>query len=404
MPLFAILSVLRRPTNQSFYTTLANESVVSDAGWYEGYDFPFQYTDGSLIGWFRRSGSHTDDGPIMFRRSTDGGSSYTSSQVIVDGNLITGQALTGGLLTSGANAGRQFIGWQDVTGAWVKVAYRDNLTSQFTQCATINAPANTTMHFSTAPIRKMPDGTLRFGVYILPTSGASSIARFINGSADGTTWSLGDTIATHTTQATASPYTDWKFNEWDWICTHDTGVNATSKFISVLRVALPDDGGTYYLLYRSTGGTVWTLDSTEDAGSFTNDIGASVGGPFSRGLVYRFMATNSPPSLAKYNGTIYLAVGNRNTTLGPRQQYTTATPDGAYENIWSNWADTTDVYTFEDTGGSVLELGYGVLYEAKETSGGTPKLLCNPMEMSLQANTGNSDKRTRIVQLIIAST
>jgi hypothetical protein len=354
--------------------------TVTDTGYYEAFGMPIQRSNGMIDSLFKRSSGHAAEGPIIIKRTSNGGATWSESQVNVGGVLIEAHSISHGITATG----RQIVFYQDDdTFATIKWAVRDTLTGNFTYKGTIScSPGFDALAPAPIKIKTLPEGQLRFGLYELNNAGTSAAGRFYDSDDDGETFTLTSTLYTRATQAPASPYTDWMCNEFDHECVDDTGVNATSKFIAIARVALPFDGGTYYTFLTSTGGTIWNQSIVEDPGSFVDDNGNTVSGPFSRGLLYRFLASNSPVSIKLHNGVVVVANGER-ALSGYKLKYITNTPAGAFSNIYSSWSAPTTLETYNaTTAGSSIDCGYPDLFEASETEGGALELWAHHYDVS----------------------
>jgi hypothetical protein len=383
------------PDDPTYFTPLVASTVVDD-GWYNGFPFPHQLEDGTIISIYKKSSDHASKGPMMIAKSINGGASWTESQISVGGTPIECAALSMGVLSSG----RILISYQDdEIYRTIKWAYSDNGGVSFTASASVHTIVSGIMSHSPIKMIQMPSGKVLMGYYEYNGAGTQTTIAFLESSNNGLTWALGSTISVNNTQATASPFADWKMNEFGVCIVENTGVDATSKMIAWGRVAMPDDGGTYYKFYKSAnGGTTWVQDSAEDAGSFVNDNGGTVAGPFSRILNYTFLSSNSPVDIMEHNGMIYVINGERNLTNGYKLKFSTATPEEAYRNKFDDWARPTTVLTFHaNTAGATIDCGYPVLF--KDYQG---KLWCQYYDISTLANSGPGDKRGLIKQVKIA--
>jgi hypothetical protein len=379
--------------NQSANSTVA--STVVDDGWYNGFPFP-KYYNGNIYSLYKKAVDHASLGPLTLAKSTDAsGASWTEWQVEVDAVAIEAAALSYEILASG----RQLIAYQDdEVYQVIKFAYSDDNGVSFTSAGSIDLGTGYTSSPSPVKMEVMPSGKVRFGYYKFGTGVNPAIIGFINSTDNGVSWTTGETIFSHNTQAPASPFNDWKGHEFGFTITHNTGSDATCKMIALVRVNLPDEGGTYYLHFRSAdGGATWSSDyTTEDAGSFTNDNGQLVSGPFSRGLLYSFLPSNSPVDIKVHNGLVYVLNGERNAANGYKLKYITATPDGAYENKFDNWLRPVTLLTFNATTlGSSIDCGYPIMFEDQ-----VGHLWCQYYDISTQAvEPGKGDERAYIRQV-----
>lgn len=369
----------------NFFTSIVN-STVSDSGYYEAFFQPKQWPLGTLYqgvidSLWKKAGAHPDKGPLMISRSTGGGISWTPAQVNVGGSLIQSYAHSHGI----SDDGTQIVVYQDDdTFQTVKWAKRTNWTANFVACGTITAPTGYTINPTPTKLIRMPEGQLRVGVYLVKNDGTISKGLLYELSSDFSIASLVSTVYDRATQCPASPYTDWMLNEFSICCIDDTGTNSTSKFICIARTALPNEGGTAYAYLTSTGGTTWTQSTTEDAGSFLDDNGTTQNGPFSRGLFQRFLTSNSPVSIAVYDGYVYAANGERNVANGFKLKFTRITTANAATNIFSNWEAPTTIETYHATvAGSTVDCGYPdleVMFESDVDTLG--KLVANHYDVS----------------------
>lgn len=356
------------PRGDEFNTLV--EEKVSDSGLYEAFPIPEQFSFGRRSALWKKSDGHASKGPLML--STQGTGAWSHAQVNVGGVLIEAHAISYGI----TDTDREIIFYQDDdTFHTIKYATRDGGTGNFTYRDTITkdswadwiAPAPT-------KVKRLPEGQYRFGFYQGNTAGTRTAGGFYDSSNNGASFSFANTLFDGTVQANGAPITDWMLNEFDFECIEDTATNATSTFIAIARAALPDDGGTMYSYFTSVGGTTWTQDMTEDAGSFVDDNGTTQLGPFPRGLFYRFLPSNSPVFIKLFNGTVYVINGERATT-GFKLKYTTNTVAGAKTNVFSGWTAPVTLKTYDaETLGSSIDCGYPVLYAVKESAEGDPEL------------------------------
>jgi hypothetical protein len=402
MALFNIISVLRRNTSEATdYWQTPVATTVTDTGYYEAFPMPEQYIDGSLLTLWKKSGDHASAGALILSRSIDGGTTWVHDQVNVGGTLIESAAHSFCVLSDG----RLIIAYQDdELYTSVKFAYRDGLSGAFTAGTTYSFGAGYSSSPSPVKMKVMPSGKIYFGYYKFGLTTNPAIIGFLESTDDGETFVLGPQIFSRTTQATASPYTDWKGHEFGFEITHNTGTDATCKMIALVRVNLPDEGGTYYMHFKSAdGGDTWTYDSTEDAGSFNNDLGALVSGPFSRHLFYSFLASNSPVDIKlHHDGYVYVVNGERNAAEGYKLKYCKALPDDAYANVWDDWTRPTEVKAYIAVSGESIDCGYPVLFHVKASEDDVvPELWCQDYDRSALANTVNGDPRCKIMQVKI---
>lgn len=380
------------PPSGPVYSPLMAETVTNSGG----YDSFPQYLqrDGELRSCWLKKSTHTSKGLCMIGRRTS--SAWVHTQANVDGTLIESYANSYGLTVTG----REILFYQDDdTFATIKWATRDGGTGNFTYRGTISAGVGYDW-IAPAPIKnkRLPDGKQRFGFYKGDNAGTTAFGGFYDSDDNGISFDFTSTLYDRSTQAPTAPYTDWMLNEFDWECVNNTGVNSTSEYIAIGRVALPTEGGTYYAYFTSTDAINWTQSTTEDAGIFVDDNGNTVGGPFSRGILFRFLASNSPCNIKLFNGVVYVANGERNPTYGYARKLTTTTPTGAMRNKFDDWTAPVDLGTYQSnlTGGTI-DCGYIDMEEVTPND-------TDPNELWAQDydNNGNAGE-TLIKQFLIAT-
>lgn len=381
------------PPPDTFYSPYV-EGIAYDNGLYNAFSLVEQYTDGSLINGFGSKASHAAGGAFVFGRSTDGGATWTHTNISVTGygTLTNVAAFAFGLIKEGANAGRILIAWQDDTYSWIKFGYRDDIAGAFTYAGQVNAPSGFQFSTNGAKIKLTTDGTFGCGYYTFSGPSTESIG-FITTTDDGETWTYQPPV-----------YTLANISEFDWCITHDTGSPSTWKVIIIARIWLPFDGATYYYFLKSTdGGTTFTYDSTSDAGSFVNDHGETVNGPFERGRQYSFLTSNGPACVIKHNGEIIVACSERASGSGWTDynlKFIKASPDDAFENNFFNWTRPMKIrgYNSEELGSSI-DCGYVNLFQYQEEEGGDLKLGFQDYDVSAETMDGGiTTRRCHIYQ------
>jgi hypothetical protein len=327
---------------------LIEDQILEDDGLYNGFPMPMQVLDGRLCVPFKKSGDHASIGPLIFKRST-----------LVSGVFEQFQFTVGGVPTEIAAyswtqtpTGRFLVAYQDdELYTSVKIAYTDgDPANGFTLLHTIDLGAGYSSSPSPIKMIVMPSGAIRFYVYRYGLGANPALIQDIYLTDNGNTWGWGATMHTGTNDFPTGSIDTWKAHEVGVVITEDTGVDATCKMLAWLRTALPNDGGTYYIVRTSVdGGASWQIDLTEDAGP---------GGPYSRGLAYNYPATNSPVDMILFNGLVYNINGVRE--LGDYHGgFITATPAVAMANIWNTWSAITRIEDFNATTlGSTIDCGY----------------------------------------------
>lgn len=344
--------------------------IVSNSGYYDAFPMYEQFSFGRESVLWKKSSGHAPKGPIML--SIKGTGVWSHAQANVGGVLIEGHSISYGI----TDTDREIFFYQDDdTFHTIKYATRDGGTGNFTYRGTITKSAWADW-IAPAPtkVKRSPEGQYRFGFYEGDTAGTRTRGGFYDSSDNGVTFTFASELYDGTVQANGSPIEDWKLNEFDFEWIENTGVNATSTCIAIARAVMPDEGGTMYSYLTSVGGTVWTQDMTEDAGSFVDDNGNPVAGPFPRGLFYRFLPSNSPVCIKLFNGKVVVANGERATT-GFKRKYTTNTVAGAKTNVFSGWTapENLGTYNAEELGSSI-DCGYINLRDIKTSADGEPEL------------------------------
>lgn len=375
---------------RNFFHTPTFTGTLVDDGYYNGYSFVDQHSDGMLSDLYKKTASHTSVGPLMLMFSYDGGTTWNDGQVYVDGVAAQAVALWKVLLPSG----RMLIGFQDdIVYRYVKFAYSDNPESrQFTGLVTYDFGGTDISSPCPIPGVIMPSGKVKFYYYKLENYyNPGPYDHFKVGAIVTTDEGVsyhddGEVILNN-----SADYPDslgyWKAHETTVVITDNTGVDATTKMVAWARVNIPNEGGTYFAVYRSAnGGATWTTDLTQDAGSFVDDNGNTQSGPFSRYLNYTFLAGNNPARLIAHGGYIYAVVGERNIAGGYKLKWSRASPAGAYRNKWDDWERPHYVRTYNATTlGSSIDCGYPCPYEQKAFFGDTtPQLWYHDYDTSTE--------------------
>jgi hypothetical protein len=341
-------------------TNIAVEGVVFDNGYYNIGAFPETKGD-TIVSVNKYAGSHADGGPLVMHWSVNGGASWTSIVILVNGVPINN---CGALTFCITVTGRLSLGYQDATGASVNYAYNDKIDANFTFSNTVTAPAGYTINFSPVKMKQMPSGKIRCGVYYYPSSSSLFKIGFVNSTNNGASFSTGEEIYSGSSTYPTNPG-DWQVHEFGFEIIENTGSDATCKMIAIARVNLSGENGGYYLLLKTgDGGATWTTDvATTDPGSFIDDNGVTQSGPFGRSTFYAFLGSNSPVDIKLHNGFVYVANGERNITNGYKLKYTRATVTGAYRNKFDDWERPTTVMTLNSsTMGGSIDGGYPVMF------------------------------------------
>lgn len=340
-------------------------NTVMDNGYYDGFPMISDVVNKTAWGIYKFSSTHAGGGPLMLIHTSNWGQNWTEDSITVDEDVIhsTNHSF---IRTS---TGRMIIAYKLTGDSVIRFAYNDNDDSAFTSIATVINPS-TNISVTPCPNKMVETsyGTVLFVYYAYGTNGQPTSAKIMESSDNGLSFTTKVAIFTSSTQAPTAPYTDWRATETAICETHPTGNEATSKWIAIARVDLPLEGGTYYLFFKSSdGGNSWTIDETTDNGSFTDDNGQVItSSTFSRGLLYPFLASNSPVSARLIGDSVYIVNGERNATYGYALKYVTATPDAAFENKFSNWTRHPPVmyYYNGSNPGSSTDYGYPVLFKS----------------------------------------
>lgn len=331
-------------------------STINDDGYYNGFLMHSDVISNRGFGIYKKSSSHAAGGALVLVKTTNAGASYTENNITSNGVEIVSQNHS--ILWTSTR--RLLVAWTDSDGV-TRIIKSDTQNHVFSSAVyTISPSPNLYPVPSPVPMIETSYGTIIFCIYVVGVSGQPSSAVLYESSDDGDTWAVKSTI-----YSSSTPYPGtlpWIGNEFTIVETHPTGNETTSKWIAIVRTDIPDDGGTYAMVFKSSdGGNTWIFDTTSDAGSFVDDNGNTVpSGAFSRGLLYRFLSSNSPVHARLINGTVYVANGERNATYGYALKYTTATPDGAFRNKFDDW--TAPVFIkFYDNNRSI-DCGYPIIF------------------------------------------
>lgn len=331
--------------------------LVNDDGYYNGFLQHSDIINNKGFGIYKKSPSHPSGGPLILIKTTNSGTTHTENNITSNGTEIFSQNHSF-IWTS---TGRLLVAYTDADGI-TRIIKSDGLNHVFGSAVyTISPSTNLFPVPSPVPMIETSYGTIIFCVYVVGTSGQPASALLYESSDDGDTWAVKSTIYTSNT-----PYSGtlpWRGDEFTIVETHPTGNETTSKWLALVRVELPSDSGTYYMVFKSSdGANTWAMDLTSDSGSFVDDNGNTItSGSFSRGLLYRFLSGPSPLHARLINGTVYVANGERNITYGYALKYISATPDNAYQNKFDNWSSPVFVKFYDNY--RQIDCGYPILFK-----------------------------------------
>ncbi len=364
MSLFVVASCVKRNVaggGSPDYHVPTVPSTINDDGYYNGFPMGHQLGDGTIISIYKKASGHAPKGPLTLARSTNGGAAWTESQVIISGVSMETASLGLGVLPSG----RLLLANQDdELYTSLKFAYSDNKGVSWTAGSTFNFPGGFTSSASPVKMIVMPSGKIFCGYYKASnTSGGVYEIGFLQSVDNGVSFSQGPIIFQHTAEY-PNNFGSWIGHEFAFVITHNSGVDATCKMIAVVRVAVEQEGGTYAMHYKSIdGGVSWTTDLTADTATYVRD-GVSETNSYSRHLVWKPNPANHPFDLLVHGGLVYLLVGERSQAGGYKLKYIAATPDGAFQNMITNWTNPVALVTFNaQTLGSSTDCGYPVMFE-----------------------------------------
>lgn len=344
------------------YLEWQTEATIIDDGYYNGFPMVADAEGRTTYGVYKKSTTHGNAGPLMLVKTTDGGETWTEDSIKVDGSVITSSNHSFQRLSTG----RMLISYR-VSGV-MYFAYNDDNDRNFTSSVTTVSPA-TDYILAQSPVKmlEMPSGNILFAYYLVGSNGNPASQELMRSVDSGLTWSAYSQIHTgDSTLAEGAVLGNWRGNEVAIYVTHNTGVDSTCKMIAIIRTEVANDGGTYPMFcYSDNGGLTWTKDLVNtDAGSFVNDLGATISsGAFSRHILYSFLNTNAPVDIRLHGDSVYVVTGERSVTYGPALKVVSAIPDSAYQNKFSNWTRPRLVKMFT-VGGSTLDHGYPVFFKA----------------------------------------
>lgn len=374
MSLFMIKSVLSRRVYEFDTPTVA--ATVVDDGYYNGFPFPYQLSNGTIISIYKKSGDHASKGPMTIARSTNGGTSWTESQITVGVTAIECAALSVGILSSG----RIVIGYQDdIAYTSLKFAYSDDNGVTWTASAS-TLTNGTGLSFSPVKMRILPSGKILCGYYTGYGALEDAEIGFVTSTDNGATWAFGPTIYNDHDD---SVFGMSKGYEFGFEIVTNTGTDATCNLLALVRHA----SAGVYMHYKSVdGGTTWTTDTvTEDAP-----------GSYNRHYLYNLgSASNQAPcDIVVHLGNVYVVTGYRDATNGYELRYITASVANALENNFYNWSAVTTVLT---TAINDVHFGYPICFTDWQG-----ELWCQYYDVSAVAQNGNGSPRCLIKQVKIA--
>ena len=377
---------------QNTFFTAGVPGVISDNGNYEAFPMGQQHPDGSLIVTWKRSITHADKGPQMLARSTNGGATWVTEQVVVGSTSIESVAHSFFITDSG----RQIISYQDDDNYLTqKFAYRDGVTGPFTASSTV---WNYGTIGSPSPVKMQmaPNGVdIWFGYYTAPSTGACDVA-FLKSSNGGQTWSQGPIITSNATDA----YPNYKGNEFAWIWTNKPSDPTAWEGFAIIRPV--SQFAPAQFLKTVNSGVTWTRDLTEDPGSFVDTAGVTQDGPFARCLCYYWADQGkSPFELIEVGGDIVMIKGERRTgSFGLR--YTSATLANAQRNKFDDWERPVVQVGANYMATSEEDCGYPVSILIKKTQNdNNPDLFIMQYDRSATTPTPPSNKACKVTMVKI---
>lgn len=341
------------------------QMTVVDNGYYDGFPMISDVEGRDTWGIYKLSTTHASGSSLMLLHTTNFGQTWTEDSITVDEDVVHSTNHSFYRYPSG----RMVIAYKPSGDSVIRFAYNDNNDSAFTSIATVINPTPNKPIFP-CPIKMYPTsyGTLLFGYYVSGRNGETARSGVIMESSDsGLSFTEKCVIYTHNTSGDANPYTDWRGNEFGICETEPTGVEATSKFIAIIRTEVAAaDASQYGMFFNSSdGGNTWTQVPGSDAATFINGDGQSISGNFYRGLFYQFLTTGSPYDIRLVGDSVLVVCGERNTSAsyGYALRYVTAQKDSAFQNKVTNWVMHPVVKSYRaKTLGSAIDCGYPVLF------------------------------------------
>lgn len=331
-------------------TPLINGSIIYDDGLYNRWPSVVRYSDnGELVVAAAQGASHTEVGPLMIHRSSDGGASWTNEQLEISATPVEGEFITVEKISSG----RLVIFYQtDELYDDIKTAYSDDRGVTWTAGNTLSFDGDYTTSINNQSLIELASGKLLFPIYSFDDGVSWKI--ILIESTDGITWSVGVTVEDYT----GAGFGEEKIDEVSMIVIPDgtESSDATTKILMFTRT----ETNSYFVYFRSSdGGNTWASDfSEEDPGDF------------SKHYLYSFGNTTDarPPALiAASDGNVYFVTGRRySTTPVMNMQYTYAPMADAFNNDHFDWAAIVEGFTANaEALGNVHDWGYFDLFEAE---------------------------------------
>lgn len=332
----------------SIHPKWVDSATIDEDGFYNGF-LQFANSTGPLRktgkGVYKKSSTHAAAGWAMLTRTHDAGRTFYNTAIRVNGKPIWVTNYSFNILASG----RLNIVYRD-TSNMIKVAYRDDIglydtSGEFTQTQIMDLDVLDQYKVYTNPHKLIitSEGNTLVGFYRYNTIGTHPSEGVIYESKDnGQTYQYKSTVFSHSSAYGAATLGDWRGNEFALILIENTGVDSTSKYITLTRIQIPNDGGTSPFHIKSADGCkTWTTDLTKNIGAFTNDIGQLIGNPtkigLSNHLFYPFLAKNAPMDGMLHKGKVLIVHGERNLQYGYSLKWTTyKTIEGAFRNRWDD--------------------------------------------------------------------
>lgn len=343
------------------YLEWQTEATIIDDGYYNGFPIIADAEGRTVYGIYKKSATHASAGAVMLIKTTDGGETWVEDSIYVDDTVIN----TPNYSFQRLSTGRMLISYR-VSGV-MYFAYNDDNDRNFTSSASVVTPSvDNIIVQSPFKMLEMPSGNILFAYYQVGSNGNPATQELMRSVDSGLTWSAYSQIHSGDSLSSTGSGTlgNWRGNEVSLAITHNTGIDSTCKLLAMVRTEVPNDGGTYAMVFMSdNGGETWTKDMTTDAGSFINDLGATIVGNFSRHLLYSFLNTNAPVDIRLHGDSVYVVTGERSVTYGPALKVVSAIPDSAYQNKFSNWTRPRLVKMFT-VGGATYDHGYPVFFKA----------------------------------------
>lgn len=319
------------------------ETTVDDSGGaeaYNGFPYPDKLSDNSIITGWKRSATHSDAGPFMMARTTDGGATWTKRQITVGGTPIDCASLS-----------------LKKIGLYVHISYQDDIlytSTKFARCLEtdlitdfdnadfdLTETVNFLPDYTSAPFSQMvvlPSGKIYQPYYSVGINGevGNCISGLIESTDNGANWAIGTTIYT---QDTVSPVPGQIVTETAVAVVELGASDATTKLVAYMR----NETSEFYTHAASLdGGATWTVDPINLFYSFGNQV------------------ARSPVAVILYEGLVYIICGRRNATLVYTNEYVTCSVADALTNNQSGYsANVVLPYTSNaQVNGAAIDFGY----------------------------------------------